>query len=259
MRSVAHVTYIGHATLLIELDGVRLLTDPILVRHVSGFLQRHRAAPTMAVGPVDAVLISHLHRDHFDLPSLRMVGHETLVMAPRGTGQLLRRHGFHHVVELGVGDQWQVGALSIAATYADHVARRPPFGPDTHCLGYMVSGSQRIYFAGDTDLFPEMETLADQLDVALLPVWGWGPTLGAGHMTPERAAEALALLQPTLAIPIHWGTLHPWGMGWWQPDFLSTPPYLFANHARTVAPAVQVQIVKPGQTFAHSQALSYIG
>jgi L-ascorbate metabolism protein UlaG (beta-lactamase superfamily) len=123
----------------------------------------------------------------------------------------------------------------------------------------MVSGSQRIYFAGDTDLFPEMETLGDQLDVALLPVWGWGPTLGAGHMTPERAAEALALLQPTLAIPIHWGTLHPWGMGWWQPDFLSTPPYLFANHARTVAPAVQVQIVKPGQTFAHRQALSYIG
>lgn len=252
MRSVAHVTYIGHATLLIEIDGVRLLTDPILVRHVSGFLRRCQATPTMPVGAIDAVLISHLHRDHFDLPSLRMVGHETLVIAPWGTGKLLRRHGFHHVVELRVGDQRKIGSVTIEATYADHIARRPPFGPDTHCLGYLVNGSQRIYFAGDTDLFPGMDALCDQLDVALLPVWGWGPTLGAGHMTPQRAAEALALLQPKLAIPIHWGTLHPLWMGWWQPDFLRTPPYLFADHARAVAPTVQVQIVQPGHSFAHS-------
>lgn len=250
MSSVAHLTYIGHATLLIEIDGVRLLTDPILVRRVSGFLQRHQAVPTMTVGTVDAVLISHLHRDHFDLSSLRMVGRETFVIAPLGTAKLLRRHGFRHVAELGVGDTTTVGRVTIQATYADHLGRRPPFGPDAHCLGYMVSGTQRIYFAGDTDIFPGMEALGDELDVALLPVWGWGPTLGAGHMTPERAAEALTLLQPTLAIPIHWGTLHPWGMGWWRPNFLSMPPYLFAHHAQSVAPEVQIQIVEPGHSFA---------
>jgi len=252
MSSIAHLTYVGHATLLIEMDGVRLLTDPILARRVSGFLMRHHAAPTMHVGKVDAVLISHLHHDHFHLPSLRMVGHETLVIAPVGTATLLHRHGFRRVIELGVGDTTTVGRVRIDATYADHLGRRPPFGPDAHCLGYMVSGTQRIYFAGDTDLFPGMEALGDQLDVALLPVWGWGPTLGAGHMTPERAAEALTLLQPNLAIPIHWGTLHPLGMGWWAPRFLSMPPYLFAHHAQSVAPEVQIQIVEPGHTFAHS-------
>lgn len=252
MSSIANLTYIGHATLLIEMDGVRLLTDPVLVRQISGFLRRHNALPTMTVEKVDAVLISHLHGDHFHVPSLRMVGHDTLVVAPRGTARLLRRHGFRRVMEVTVGDKTTVGPITIEATYADHAGRRAPFGPNVNCLGYVVSGTQRIYFAGDTDIFPGMEALGDQLDVALLPVWGWGPTLGAGHMTPERAAEALTLLQPNLAIPIHWGTLHPWGMGWWQPNFLSMPPYLFANHARTVAPDVHIQIVKPGHTFAHS-------
>lgn len=251
MSSVAHLTYIGHATLLIEIDGVRLLTDPILLRHVSGFLLRHQAAPIVPVGPVDAVLISHLHLDHFDLPSLRMVGHETCVVAPQGSAKLLRRHGFQHVVEVSIGEKTTVGRVTIEATYADHSGGRPPFRPAVPCLGYVISGTQRIYFAGDTDLFPGMEALSDNLDVALLPVWGWGPTLGAGHMTPERAAEALTLLQPRLAIPIHWGTLHPRGMGWWQPRFLHVPPYLFANHARSVAPNVDIQIVKPGHTFAH--------
>jgi L-ascorbate metabolism protein UlaG (beta-lactamase superfamily) len=251
MSSVVPITYIGHATLLIEMDGVKLLTDPILGRHVNQFLRRHQALPTMSVEGVDAVLISHLHFDHFDLPSLRRVGQDTLIIAPHGVATLLRRHGFRHIVEVAVGDTYTVEGVTIQATYADHGGRRPPFGPDAHCLGYLISGTQRIYFAGDTDIFPEMEALGDQLDVALLPVWGWGPTLGAGHMTPARAAEALTLLQPNLAIPIHWGTLHPWGMGWWRPRFLHTPPYLFADHARTYAPNVQIQIVEPGQSFVY--------
>jgi len=251
MSSVVYITYIGHATLLIEMDGVRLLTDPVLGRHVSGFLCRHHTLPMMTVDGVDAVLISHLHFDHFDLPSLRMVGLDTLVIAPHKVASLLHRHGFQQVVELAVGGKHTVGGVTIEATYADHGGRRPPFGPDAHCLGYLISGAQRIYFAGDTDIFPGMKELGDQLNIALLPVWGWGPTLGAGHMTPARAAEALSLLQPNLAIPIHWGTLHPWGMGWWQPRFLRVPPYLFADHARTVAPDVKIQIVAPGQTFVY--------
>ena len=78
---------------------------------------------------------------------------------------------------------------------------------------------------------------------------GWGPTLGTGHMDPQRAAEALQLLRPRMAMPIHWGTLHPLGMGWWQPNFLSMPPQRFAEHARLMAPKVDVQIVSPGQRF----------
>ena len=81
-----------------------------------------------------------------------------------------------------------------------HTGKRHPFGPAADTLGYLIEGRHTIYFSGDTDLFPEMAELAGTLDVALLPVWGWGPNLGKGHMDPYRAAEALKLLQPS-AIP----------------------------------------------------------
>lgn len=247
MSATASVTYIGHATLLIEIDGVRLLTDPILSPHVNGFLRRHHLLPAAEVTGVDAILISHLHHDHLHLPSLQLVGAETLLIVPVGSAAMLRRRGFHQVIELEVGARTWVKGVSIQATYAVHAGRRPPFGPTADCLGFLVNGTHRIYFAGDTDLFAEMAGLGDGLDLALLPVWGWGPTLGAGHMDPLRAAEALTLLQPRLAMPIHWGTLHPVGMGWWQPRFLTTPPHQFADYARALAPAVTVQIVPPGQ------------
>ena len=256
MSSVARLTYIGHATLLIEMDGVRLLTDPILGRSVGGFLLRQQGLVVAPLQAVDAVLISHLHLDHFDLPSLRLLDRATLVIAPRGTAALLRRQGFTQVVELGIGEKTYVHNVMIEATYADHGGGRPPFGPTAHCLGYVIRGTQQIYFAGDTDLFPGMSDWGSQLDLALLPVWGWGPRLGVGHMTPERAAQALTLLQPTVAIPIHWGTLNPWGMGWWRPSFLSAPPHLFAHYARTLAPAVQIEIVEPGKTLSLSTRLT---
>ena len=75
-------------------------------------------------------------------------------------------------------------------------------------MGYLIRGSHQIYFAGDTDLFEGMATLAPDLEIALVPIWGWGPSLGPGHLDPRRAAEALRLLQPLLAVPIHWETLH---------------------------------------------------
>jgi L-ascorbate metabolism protein UlaG (beta-lactamase superfamily) len=250
MNQASRITYIGHATLLVEINGIRLLTDPILSRRISGFLRRHHLLPnTDAVGQIDAVLLSHMHHDHLHIPSLELVGRETRLIAPAGTAAFLKRKGFTNVTELAVGQRTWVGPVSIEATYAVHAGRRPPFGPTADCVGFLIDGAYRVYFAGDTDLFPDMEQVGSGLDVALLPVWGWGPTLGTGHMDPMRAAEALTLLRPRMAVPIHWGTLHPLGMGWWQPNFLSTPPQRFVDHARLVAPEVDVQIVPPGQRF----------
>lgn len=254
MTATACVTYIGHATLLIEIDGVRLLTDPVLAPHVNGFLRRYHLLPAAAVERVDAILISHLHHDHLHLPSLQLLGQETLLLVPPGSAAMLGRRGFANVVELAVGAVHWVKGVAIQATYAVHGGRRPPFGPTADCLGFLINGTHRIYFAGDTDLFAQMAEIGAGLDLALLPVWGWGPTLGAGHMDPLRAAEALTLLRPRLALPIHWGTLHPLGMGWWQPRFLTTPPQQFADYARTLAPAVRVQIVPPGQSLALTTA-----
>ena len=86
------------------------------------------------------------------------------------------------------------GGIEVAATHAEHRPGRL-FDKRSEAIGYMLTGSQRVYFAGDTDLFSGMGDLGASLDVALLPVWGWGPTLGPGHLDPGKAAEALELLR----------------------------------------------------------------
>ena len=139
------------------------------------------------------------------------------------------------------------GPLRITATPANHSGFRPPAGPRATALGFVVAGRSRVYFAGDTDLFPEMAEMAGSIDVALLPIWGWGRTVGPGHLDPDRAAEALALLQPALAIPIHWGTFASRGVRRDRLWFLDEPPRAFAARAASVAPQVTVKILQPGE------------
>ena len=121
-----------------------------------------------------------------------------------------------------------------------------PGRPRTDCIGYVIHGGRDIYFTGDTDLFDDMAAIGERVDVALLPVWGWGPTLGVGHMNPYRAAKALELLRPSLAIPIHWGTYFPMGLRPLLPNFVHRPPHEFARHANRIAPEVQVRVLDPG-------------
>jgi L-ascorbate metabolism protein UlaG (beta-lactamase superfamily) len=176
-------------------------------------LRRHVAAPAVP-GDVDFVLLSHLHRDHADGASLRALGPQARVVAPAGATPALRRLAVGPTHALTVGDSVALGPeVTVHAVAADHDGRRHPVGHAVAALGYLIETPQRrIYFAGDTDLFPEMAALADPpLDVALLPIWGWGPSLGPGHMNPERAARAVALLAPRIVVPIHWGTFLPIG------------------------------------------------
>lgn len=241
------LTFIGHSTVLIELDGVRLLTDPVLRRHV-GHLHRIGPDPDQSVlAPIDAVLISHAHWDHLDVASLRRLGTGTRLIVPRGAGRILQEKRFEQVAELTVGESVEIKGVRVSATVANHHGRRPPFGPTPDSVGYLIEGSERIYFAGDTDLFPEMKALAGDLGLALLPVWGYGPNLGPGHLDPQRAAEALTVLQPRLAVPIHWGTLAPYGLHLLKPRYLRQPPHAFAAAAAKVAPGVTVRILSPGE------------
>ncbi|HEV2951747.1 MAG TPA: MBL fold metallo-hydrolase, partial [Actinomycetota bacterium] len=204
MAAGARIVYVGHATVLVEMDGVRLLTDPLLRGRLL-HLRRIGEVDTEALGDVDAVLISHLHFDHLDLPSLRLLGRDVPIVVPRGAGRLLARKGFGSVTELGIGEELRVGAVSVRGTPASHDAGRVPFGARAEPMGHAITGSRAMYFAGDTDLFDGMEALGP-VDVALVPIWGWGPSLGAGHMTPRQAAEAVRALHASVAIPIHWGT-----------------------------------------------------
>ena len=112
------VTYVGHATTLIEMGGSRLLTDPVLRQRL--YHLRRRSAPIAehVLERLDAVLISHLHRDHLDLPSLRKLGTGTRLIVPNGAAALLRRHGFHRVEELRAGERTSVGGVPVTATLA---------------------------------------------------------------------------------------------------------------------------------------------
>ena len=186
---------------------------------------------------IDAALISHVHFDHLDRPSLRMLGTNVKVVTPVGARRLLR--AFSEVIEVDVGDEVQIGDVTVRATRAEHLARF--LLRSAPSLGFVVSGSRRIYFAGDTDLFEEMSELAGSLDIALLPVAGWGSKVGAGHLDPLRAAKALQLLRPRVAVPIHWGTFSPWNQ-----STSTDPPEAFLRHAAELAPQVEVRILAPG-------------
>jgi L-ascorbate metabolism protein UlaG (beta-lactamase superfamily) len=198
---------------------------------------------------IDAVLVSHLHFDHLDLPSLERLGHGMRLIVPRGGGALLRQRGFRRVAEVEPGEEVQIGALTVCPTYAEHNGTRLPFfGVSALTLGYTITGSCRIYFAGDTDLFDGMAEIGRGLDVALVPVWGWGPSAGHGHLDPRRAAEALRLLRPLLAVPIHWGTYAPLGFGRLQTALLADPATAFRRHAAELAPEVEVHVLGLGGT-----------
>jgi L-ascorbate metabolism protein UlaG (beta-lactamase superfamily) len=242
------ITYVGHATILIELGGVRLITDPLL-RERFMHIRRHREVPDPSVArDIDAVLISHLHADHLDPPSLRMVGSATRLIVPERAGATLRRRGFAAITELAPGSSATVDALTVTATPAVHDARRYKLGRRLPALGYVVEGAgSRVYFAGDTDLFDEMDEL-DGVDVALLPIAGWGPRLSRGHLDPERAAEAAERIRPRIVVPIHWGTYLSRRLLRKFPDALTAAPRKLAELLPERAPGVELRVLEPGQS-----------
>ena len=236
--------FLGHSTVVVELDGLRILTDPLL-RGI-GPLRRHGPRAESPIAEVDVVVISHAHHDHLDLPTLRSLPGSPLVVAPAGTRDLLRRAGLERIVEVRAGDVVDTGAgVEIEAVPALHDGFRPPRGPRAPALGFVLNGSSRVYFAGDTDLFPEMAELCD-IDAALLPVWGWGPYLGPGHLNPARAAAAAALVGARVSVPIHWGTLFPHGLHRVWPEKLVRPPLDFAEGVALAGIETDVRILQPG-------------
>ncbi|HEX9966672.1 MAG TPA: MBL fold metallo-hydrolase [Solirubrobacterales bacterium] len=243
---IDRVTYVGHATVLVELGGVRLITDPVLRSRVGPLRRQAPPPPPASMRDLDAVLISHLHHDHADLPSLRQIGRDVRLLTSPGAGEYLGGHGFSAVTELAPGESARVGAVTVTATEAWHPGGGR-FERVSEAVGFLLSGSRRVYFAGDTDLFDGMAGLGEGLDLALLPIWGWGPTLGPGHLDPERAARAAALLSPRIAVPIHWGTLYPIGLARLRPEPLRAPPREFAARMRELAPQVESRVLAPGE------------
>jgi L-ascorbate metabolism protein UlaG (beta-lactamase superfamily) len=251
--------FLGHSTVRVELAGRTVLTDPLLAKTV-GLLRRVVPLPDPSTwSGVDLVLISHLHGDHLHIPSLRTLGRRVRILVPRGAGAWLRGRGFPHVDELSAGEQVRDGDLRITAVRAEHSGHRwgprSTHGPDTEALGFLLEGAgSTVYVSGDTALYDGMRLLAKRdVDVALLPVWGWGPTLGPGHLDPVGAADAAALIRPRIAVPVHWGTLTVAGMtvvpslvrGRMR-RLLVDPPRAFATEVAARGLRTRVVVTEPG-------------
>ncbi|MFC8359067.1 MBL fold metallo-hydrolase [Streptomyces griseorubiginosus] len=246
------ITWWGHATCTVMDADVRVLTDPLFARRLAHLRRRRGAVPPPDAWQAEVALVSHLHADHLHVPSLARLSPGTHLLVPRGAPRQvpgLRRLTHLRVDEVAPGDERRIGDLLIRVVPALHDGRRLPVGPHrSPALGYVVEGSARTYFAGDTGLFDDMAKEVGPVDVALLPVGGWGPYLGEGHLDAGRAARALAQLSPRSAVPVHYGTYWPIGMDAVRPHEFHAPGAEFVRWAAEFAPEVDVHRLEHGES-----------
>lgn len=228
-------TWLGHSTLLIEIDGVRVLTDPVWGARASPSRiagpKRFQPVPVRlrALPPVDVVIVSHDHYDHLDYPTIRALARHTTVpfVTSLGVGAHLEAWGVppERIVEL---DWWQSrrvhnaarsAEISVTAAPSQHFSGRGLKDRNATLWSSMVLRSERhrVFFSGDTGLTTEYAAIGERFgpfDLLMLEVGALHPSWGDIHLGPERALEALALLGGGAFLPVHWGTfalaLHAW-------------------------------------------------
>ena len=248
------VTWWGHATATVEIAGIRVATDPVLVDRLF-HLRRYGVTPRAEAGHADLILLSHLHGDHIHLRSLRRFDHQVPIVAPHGARRLLRRLGLEDVRTVAPGDVLEVAGTTIEVLPATHDDRRSPVsqvrGP---ALGFRVAaGGRSFWFPGDTGLRDDMAQVPP-VDLALVPVGGWGPTLGPLHMDPDEGAEAVRRVGARWAVPVHWGTFWPVALSRITParhtTLFVTPGPRFAQALPVTAPEVVPLLLGHGERTA---------
>jgi L-ascorbate metabolism protein UlaG (beta-lactamase superfamily) len=224
------IVWLGHSTSLVELDGVRLLIDPVFgerVSPVSWIGERRFFPPPLPLSElphVDTVLLSHDHYDHLDKSTVRALAHRDMTwLVPLGVGNLLTQWGVPatRIVECDWWETHTLGTLTLTATPARHFSGRGPRGDRTLWCGWSIAGgSHRLYYAGDSAMQHEFVEIGERLgpfDVTMIEIGAYSGQWADVHLGPEQAVEAHIHVRGRHLLPVHWGLFNLALHGWTEP------------------------------------------
>jgi L-ascorbate metabolism protein UlaG (beta-lactamase superfamily) len=246
------ITFINHATLLVQMDGINVLTDPIYSRTVSfAFPRRQKPGiPLDELPPIDYILVSHSDYDHLNLKTLRMLRRKgpSAIVIPSGLALYARKSGFETIVELNTWESTERPGLTITCTPAKHHSKRTAWDhTGSACCGFVIqSRNYAVFFAGDTgyaDFFQEIGSRFS-IDAALLPIGAYKPEkwFKNVHLHPATAVKAFLDLKARHLIPYHWGTF------WISDEPMAEPPQLLLAEAERYQLRDRVHVLNNGES-----------
>jgi len=248
------LTWIGHASFLVQLGGASALVDPVLSPRIAGFVPRN-VAPGLAwsaLPKIDLVLVTHNHMDHMDGPTLRKLGPDPVFVVPRGLGYWFERAGLPRVLEMDWWQQEEVAGMRVTFVPAEHWSRRGLNDVNTSWWGGYVleGGGVRVYHSGDTAWFDGFQRIGERcgpIDAAMLPIGAYEPRwfMQGQHMNPEDAVRAFQALGATRFVAMHWGTFKLT-----DEHLLEPPAFLREVWARADLPESRLALPAIGETLA---------
>lgn len=207
-----YATFVAHSCMLIETDNFNFITDPIFRERIAFGFKRALHPLKIKINDlprIDAILISHGHYDHLDVPSLKKFSKNIPIVIPKKRGKLCKRMGFSDVRGLDLRETTVVNGVKITAVPAYHFPGRSLQFYVKDYQGYVIEGSKTVYFSGDTGLNNNFKEIGEKfkIDLAILPIGAYVPaSFREHHLSPEDALEAVKLLNARKMIPVHWGT-----------------------------------------------------
>lgn len=231
------VTWLGHAAFLLQGAGLSLLIDPVFSDYCAPLplpsLRRKVATPCELgdLPEIDAVLLTHGHYDHLDLPTLRNLGSGIRIICAEGHGRWLERKGFSNVRELPWRERLEIAtSVYVTSTPAQHFTARSPFDRNAgHWCGFLVEGAGcKLWHAGDSGWCPAFQEIGGRhgpIDFGMIPIGAYQPRhiMKAMHMNPEEAVRAFVESRCRRAVAMHWGTFRL------TDEPMGEPPLLLGN------------------------------